>query len=591
MHLQQFVRVLTRFFKTLASLRKPSLHGLLLFLANLKKRALRPYQSTAVRICAQFDPFPLPTSCPPNLGVTQRQHSDPHIDYSTQPCNVERPGYRVEESGDQLHPLHEVITPDPEVVPIPESDIVDFPVTEREERGIDIERLSQTETCIDSDLDSWWERVIPVLPVQLPRYSKTYVNSNWNFSTHRLDALTAEIATSLGDLPEGWQECIETEGSRYFYHREENIITGSWMYDTEQASQIHDFIVAFQRRRAQMTSFDHNLFPLVLWLAKDEDTDSDWQCYYYCVNKKDRTIFWLEKNDVKQYLTEVRGGCIEDHTRSLMECEYWTHVQYFHVGYQVTKEEIRSVSSLANHALVGKSSPFLTNLTTSKESAVTQTSDDLKLLRKIISDCKTDVDNGGDGHPWIVGRLMHRFCRDRYLNFYGQRGARLGRLQSVYGEDLQSEKRSPFFNLVSLLCWGQPSGYFHQIGKVTMDDRVVEKCWDELISRFRNDWTEHITHATILLAVNVSFLDVPTVVSEDDVATQARIAQIAVCLSTIFSLGTVILGLSLVRNYRMREHDSVEQVYEYLRAKSHSVLGHEKLAIIYSLPFVFLLWG
>ncbi|KAK7043190.1 hypothetical protein VNI00_008544 [Paramarasmius palmivorus] len=289
---QQFVRALIRFPKILASLLKLSLHGLLLFLANLKKRVLRPYQST------------------------QRQHSDPHI-----------------------------VTPDPEVVPVPESDIVDFPVTEREERGADIERLSQTVTCIDSDLDSWWERVIPVLPVQLPRYSNTYANSNWNFSSHRLDALTTEIATSLGDLPEGWQDCIDTEGSRYFYHKEEvrpmppfkiqrrktlntlyrqNIITGSWMYDTEQASQIHDFIVTFQRRRAQMTSFNHNLFPLVLWLAKDEDTDSDWQCYYYCVNEKDRTIFWLEENDVKQYLTEVRGGCIEDHTRSLMECEYWS---------------------------------------------------------------------------------------------------------------------------------------------------------------------------------------------------------------------------------------------------------------------------
>ncbi|ESK88248.1 hypothetical protein Moror_5478 [Moniliophthora roreri MCA 2997] len=525
-------------------------------------RSMKPPRlssSSDVQVYAQFDPSP-PLASHPTQDPAH--HNDDILLHS----------------GDRLELAHETVTPCPEVIPL-ESDIADCSVSSTEERNSEDSggRCSSAETLVDNE---WRQvRAVPVVPTDLPRYTDTFPISKWDDdSTYKLQPLKFKIPSrSECSLPEGWQELIDFEGSCYFYHPVENVLTGSWVYDRDQEALINKFIEVSRHKRSQMGTFNFNDRPLVIWLARDED--DKWSCYYYYVDLESRTIFWLDDYDVKLDLSEVEGGCFEGHTKLFMECQYWTHIQYFPVGHKVEAKELRNLLNLTNHALV--------DLVTSKDSTVTQTPEDLELLRKIIPNCERDLQEGGDGCPWIVARLMHRFCRDRYLNFYGQRGARLGRQQSVYGEDLRSMKRSFLFRLLSPFLFNQHYGLLHQFGDVTTDSCVVLKSWRSLIKRLTHDWREQVTLGTILLAVNVSFLDIPNVVPEGTAVSTP--AQVASSLSIMCSLSTAILGLFLIRNHRSL--DSVGMVYQYLHADARTRWRPELIAIFCTLPFVSLIWG
>ena len=120
-----------------------------------------------------------------------------------------------------------------------------------------------------------------------------------------------------------------------------------------------------------------------------------------------------------------------------------------------------------------------------------------------------------------------------------------------------------------------------------------------------------------MLAVNVSFLAIPGVVlsnltgtditSAKDVDIFTSASQIASSLSTEVSIGSIVIGLLLVRHNRSKQtedpagavsgqsHFTCAKVTlgqaDYLYKKSDRVFGLEPMAIIFSLPWALLMWS
>jgi len=99
-----------------------------------------------------------------------------------------------------------------------------------------------------------------------------------------------------------------------------------------------------------------------------------------------------------------------------------------------------------------------------------------------------------------------------------------------------------------------------------------------------DEWREFILYATVLLNANVAFLGTPR-------AGNLTAADIASYFSISTSVGSIVLGLLLVRQNQTKDRETATDVTIFLRNKAHPHLGLETLAIMFSLPYALLMWS
>jgi hypothetical protein len=69
-----------------------------------------------------------------------------------------------------------------------------------------------------------------------------------------------------------------------------------------------------------------------------------------------------------------------------------------------------------------------------------------------------------------------------------------------------------------------------------------------------------------------------------------RVAMITASLaSTVFSVGSIAISLLHIRKHRTEQ--TAEEYCNFLETEHHHLYGHRPLAILWSLPFAFLMWS
>ncbi|OJT02359.1 hypothetical protein TRAPUB_7142 [Trametes pubescens] len=169
---------------------------------------------------------------------------------------------------------------------------------------------------------------------------------------------------------------------------------------------------------------------------------------------------------------------------------------------------------------------------------------------------------------------------------YGQPYARLGRAQSVY--DAKKRSRTPLIKILGPLFWNAPAVHLHGLETIWVDGVIHLHPWTTFIGKLQNEWQEFVLYATVLLNANVAFLAIPSV---DNGPGQLSAAQISSNISIVTSVGSILLGLLLIRQHRVKAKDTPMEANSFLSARTHPTLGLEALAIIYSLPYALLMWG
>jgi hypothetical protein len=174
---------------------------------------------------------------------------------------------------------------------------------------------------------------------------------------------------------------------------------------------------------------------------------------------------------------------------------------------------------------------------------------------------------------------MHVLAHWKFLYFHGQRHARLVWDQSVY--DKSKRERSLLITVLSPLLFLAPEDHLREMEKLWTDGIVIEMVWKSLMNKLLAEWHDVIlwvrirchsviissvsrvaTQSTVMLTANVGFLAIPGVVlsnlSGTNISTMSQVviftspSQIASSLSVEASIGSIVIGLLLVRHNRSK---------------------------------------
>ncbi|KAH9947505.1 hypothetical protein B0H21DRAFT_738326 [Amylocystis lapponica] len=376
----------------------------------------------------------------------------------------------------------------------------------------------------------------------------------------------------LENVPAQWCPCVHPEGALYFAHKEKRIFTDANLRDPHILAIIEVFCHTVYEEAAELGFVLPDNTDLVLELESDGEGGYDW-CYYFA-DHTHRTLFWLHRCDITYDIGFIKGVSAPAHIKHDMENFYWMHYEAFPHNREPPADAVNEVMSTLLHASIDQ--------LTSQTSTATYTSAQLHEMLGLMREAQ-----GHNSHTvCVVARLMQIFAHLKFINFHGQYGARLSRDQSVHGETEQ--RRTLLISLLSPLFFNAPDIHLRSLEKLWVDGLINRLPWGNFIGRMQSDWQEFILYATVMLNANVAFLTIPDV---DPGGGKRTAAQIASFISIVTSIGSIILGLLLVRQHRVKPRETAHEAVEYLLKQKHPTLGLETLAILYSLPYALLMWA
>jgi len=167
------------------------------------------------------------------------------------------------------------------------------------------------------------------------------------------------------------------------------------------------------------------------------------------------------------------------------------------------------------------------------------------------------------------------------------RQVRIERNFSVYGSPLY--RRTLLIKTLSLFLFSAPDFHLKTLQNMWVDGIMHQSVWEECVKKMSIEWQEFVFFATVMLNANVAFLAIQSV----DVNSNPHRspAQISSYLSVVANVGSIVLGLLLMRQNRTKSKDTTADALAFLAARNHRLLGLETLAILYSLPYALLMWG
>ncbi|KAJ7269953.1 hypothetical protein C8J57DRAFT_1509064 [Mycena rebaudengoi] len=421
-------------------------------------------------------------------------------------------------------------------------------------------------------------RIFPGVPQSVRRYNRKQAvpdkASDFTIPPLRMDS------PDPPDIPAGWTPYLHPEGAQYFHHQEKRIFTDVNLFDPD----LHAFIVENIDKIYDVLRVNGIELAAGVDLVLDEYvyTDGSRGCEYYFVHHKLRTVFWVDPVDASLFpvAQELKGMKTQSHIGLELRAQYWYHCELFPSSLEVTREIVDELRDVVLHALG--------DLVTSKTSTVSWKVEDLCRMLKLTDGFAKNIGNKFWGSSCLIGRLMFFFARARVYNFHGEPEARLDVDQSVYDT---VRKRTMFINILSPLLFYAPDVHLVGLQTIYTDGLIRHRGWTDFIQRLNNEWTEFTLHATIILAGNVAFLSIQSVDQGGNLAATRSPAQIASYLSTLASIGSIIIGLLLSKQNRDRDAQTAAEAANYLAARTHPKLGLESLAILHSLPYALLVWS
>ncbi len=119
--------------------------------------------------------------------------------------------------------------------------------------------------------------------------------------------------------------------------------------------------------------------------------------------------------------------------------------------------------------------------------------------------------------------------------------------------------------------------------KIFIDGVIAVVPWGTFIGKLQNEWQEFVLYvrgslsnvhgggsltcrsrqATVLLNANVAFLAIPSV---DNGPNDVTAAQISSYLSIVTSIGSILLGLLLIRQHRVKAKETADDAVSSVRS-------------------------
>ncbi|KAF9568673.1 hypothetical protein CPC08DRAFT_746116 [Agrocybe pediades] len=421
-------------------------------------------------------------------------------------------------------------------------------------------------------------KITPVMPESTQRYiRRPRIRKGQTEMT--IEPLTINFDKPLP--PTGWTRYIHLEGARYFYHKEKRICTDADLHDSKILSQTEENITIIEDFIYENNICMPEDSDLVLDVFYDEETKEVSTTYYY-VHHPTRSIFFLDPYEAESLTAwhEVEGIRTQNHLRHEIHAQYWYCIQlYPHMLRNLTREIIAELRGAALHC-IGDSM-------TSPTSTAPYTLDDLYKILSLTNTMDKNIGTQDDGVKSILARIMYVFVHSRFLDWHGEAHARIERNFSVYGQAVNS--RTWLVKSMSMVLFFAPEFHLRTLQNMWVDNIMHKSVWHESMKKMNDEWQEFVLFATVMLNANVAFLAIQSVDTDTDPYRSP--AQISSYMSVVASIGSIVLGLLLIRQNRTKNRESADDVQAFLTKITHPRLGLETLAILYSLPYALLMWG
>ncbi|KIY66685.1 hypothetical protein CYLTODRAFT_411681 [Cylindrobasidium torrendii FP15055 ss-10] len=412
----------------------------------------------------------------------------------------------------------------------------------------------------------------PIAPESLMRYDRIEQSLIESAVTeHEIPAFTKDPKLDHGH--DEWEAYIHPEGARYYKHKTKAEIITRLLQELEEYANDNAIVIA-------------PTTDLVLDLVRDEVDNVS--CDYYFADHHLRSVFWLDAFQADSFYiwSEVKGVTSHAQVAHIIESQYWFHCQLYPTAWPLS---IDSVDDLRDMLLYAIGDVITSPLSTAPFK--------LADLQQILSLANSIRKNVSSGHPTTrpgmtssLARFMYLFVRQRFIHFHGEPNARLERDKSVYKNHQADIRRTLLITVLSPILFFAPDVHVRSIQKIWVDGIINDAVFGSFIEKLTNEWQEFILFGTVLLNANVAFLAIQSV-DEGTANPHRSAAQLASYLSVVTVMGSIIIGLLLVRQNRSKVKESSAEALQFMNSQKHNMLGAETLAIVYSLPYALLMWA
>ncbi|KAK0237921.1 hypothetical protein EDD85DRAFT_1004952 [Armillaria nabsnona] len=409
----------------------------------------------------------------------------------------------------------------------------------------------------------------PIAPEQVQRYERELVEAKE--TDFWIDPLTTSFQTDT--VPDEWLVYIHPEGARYFF-RERKIseCTGNYhdamissgcllpriftdinLYDLDEMELITKFMVDMEAYiRAKGINIDPNV-DLVFDLRQNP-LDGNICCAYYFASHDDRSIFWLDDFNASYFdrWDQIKGVTSASQVGHEVESQYWYHCQLFPTCREMDIKTINELRDILIHCIG--------DLMTSETAHCPHGIPDLQQMLALANSIKETV-----------------------LSDHSQSLTSV----SVISRFIETDTTYHFAIATFIFA---PDIYLDSLNKVWDDGLIIKTSWIVFTEKIKAEWQDLILNSTVLLNVNVAFLAIQSV-DDSSVKGGHSPAQISSYVSIIASIGSIILGLLLIRKNRWTAKESISEAWLFLRSRKRHYTGLETLAIMYSLPYALLVWA
>ncbi|ETW77461.1 hypothetical protein HETIRDRAFT_173894 [Heterobasidion irregulare TC 32-1] len=308
-----------------------------------------------------------------------------------------------------------------------------------------------------------------------------------------------------------WISYVNPDGSRYFFNEDKRVYTDADPGEPD-SQKYQGIICAIQEidRIAGSSDVSFRNHDLVLELLDEEDGKQDWG--YYFADHQHGIIFWPKSFDIEDAVIELGFNPPDAVLKHELQTWYWSHCSLFPRAAKFTRANVEEVCIELRNGILGSfplSSPIPLKLMQlrldqmlSSASLAPYSIDNSKTMLETLTYWR-DVSTFDDG---MVIYVTHA----RFLNCHGEIGARLDPSRSLYGP--RREKHTWPFRVLSLLLFKRTEDCFRTLSSVTMDNILAQSTWTPFIANERTHWDDVNRQCMQLLAGNIAFLAVPSVI-------------------------------------------------------------------------------
>lgn len=439
------------------------------------------------------------------------------------------------------------------------------------------EDFSSSEKAEEPEIDH-----VAVTPqyVMNNRYKRTFWHPKHHEGEHpKVKALQTSfksrptVTSSNGKFT--WTPCESPEGNLYFREENKNVLTLSDLYDQTYLDGVSELAELLLTKLVSQKVEPPEDAELVITFK--DFGNYDMMYGYYLASWENRCVFWLDDTEY-DFITDYARVCTtESHIARHIEFLFWVHVEMFpcHRGPPAdVLEDIKDQLILGIYDHI-----------TSRNSIFPFEREDVNETLRCLEKIKSSGVNART--VWIVARCKQNLVEHAFLNYYGERGARIHRDDSVLHKSI-SKPRSWLFRITSLCLFLMPSVYMKEIDHVWIDNTVDWITWKRFVNMLTRDWEQSTTPATVILSANIGFLAIQSI----DVGTPHRsAAQIASYISAVLAIFYYVICQVLARHHRNSAHFGAAGAGEFFERRQKQWLGLESVAITFSLPTALFIWS